>query len=229
MVWGLKKSSAPSPIVEPKKPEQSPDEIISEMLNAYQQHFYEQQKARLDPSAEEAKNLIKRAERLIQDSRIGYSICELVDHTKRWPSWSRRDDFQKYVGFPALDISATVSKTDGRDPHDKVTVHFIYSGRQYATTFVDEGIPSWDEDYNRYGRVEFFAGSDRMLGVEIIADTKRGFEYERWTFWTVFAFAPGQWMKDLVEIAAHIDAHRTSSRNQLFDDIAIEKAKNIRL
>lgn len=82
---------------------------------------------------------------------------------------------------------------------------------------------------SRYGKVEFFAGDDRVLGVDITADASRGFEYERWRFFTVFAFAPGQWMKDLVEIAAHIDAHKTGSRNQLFDDIAIEKAKNIRL
>jgi hypothetical protein len=228
MVWG-KKSVAPPPVSEPTKPVQSPDEIISEMLSAYQQHFYERQRQRPDPSAVEAKILVHRAEKLIQDSRIGYSICELVEHTKYWPSWSQRDDFRSLIGFPAQHISAEKLKTEERYPKDKMAVCFSYSGRPYSMTFVDEGIPSWDDGMSRYGKVEFFAGDDRVLGVDITADASRGFEYERWRFFTVFAFAPGQWMKDLVEIAAHIDAHQTRSRNQLFDDIAVEKAKNIRL
>jgi hypothetical protein len=45
----------------------------------------------------------------------------------------------------------------------------------------------------------------------------------------VFAFAPGEWMKHLVEIAALIDADKTNERNKSAEDRAIEQAKNIRL
>ena len=55
MVWGFKKSAAPPPIPEPKQPEQSPDQIISEMLSAYQQHFYEKAKGQPDPAIAQAK------------------------------------------------------------------------------------------------------------------------------------------------------------------------------
>ena len=42
MVWGRKQNTPPP--MPTAKPERSPDEIISEMLNAYQEHFYTQQK-----------------------------------------------------------------------------------------------------------------------------------------------------------------------------------------
>jgi hypothetical protein len=65
MVWG-KKSGAPPHIPAPKTPEQSPDQIISEMLSAYQQHFCEKAKGQLDPSIEQAKEKVDRRRALME-------------------------------------------------------------------------------------------------------------------------------------------------------------------
>jgi hypothetical protein len=228
MAWG--RNNTPPPPPAPVKPQRSPNEVMSEMLSAYQTHFYETAKTNSNPSADEAKKTIDRARKLISDSRVGYSICALVEHVKYWPSWSQRDDFQKHVGFPARDVAASSEKTEGHRPKDRIIVRFTYSGIPFTVDFLDEGVPNWGgDDYNRYGKIEFYSGDDRVLGVDISADTSRGFEYERWHFTDVFAFAPGEWMKHLVEIAALIDAHRTNDRNKSAEDRAIEQAKNIRL
>src|ERR1700736_2736722 len=102
MLWG-KKPSAPRPI--PERKEQSADEIISEMLSAYQQHFYETAKGAPNTTAEEAKQIVDRARRIISDSRIGYSICALLDEIKHWPAWKKNGNFPKEIPFPATDIS----------------------------------------------------------------------------------------------------------------------------
>lgn len=228
MAWGRNKSPPPSPA--PVKPQRSPDEVMSEMLSKYQTHFYETAKTNSNPNADEAKKTIDRARKLISESRVGYSICALVEHVKYWPSWSQRDDFQNHVAFPAWDVAASAEKTQENRPKHRIIVGFTYSGSPFTVDFLDEGVPNWGgDDYNRYGKIEFYSGVNRVLGVEISADTSRGFEYERWTFQDVFAFAPGEWMKHLVEIAALIDAHRTNDRNKFFEDRAIEQAKNIRL
>jgi hypothetical protein len=228
MVWGKKSPSAPPPV--PVKPERSPDDVMSEMLSAYQTHFYETSKTNSNPGADQAKKTIDRAKKIISDSRVGYSICALVEHVKYWPAWSQRDDFPNYIGFPAQEISASSEKTEDRKPKDRTIVRFIYSGVPFTVDFLDEGVPNWGgDDYNRYGKVEFYSGADRVLGIDISADTSRGFEYERWRFFDVFAFSPGEWMKHLVEIVALIDANKTNERNKSAEDRAIEQARNIRL
>src|ERR1700739_2858986 len=102
MAWGRKETPVPPPV--PKKPEARPDEIISEMLSAYQQHFYETAKGSPDPAIRAAKATIERANEIIADSRIGYSMCTLVGHIKHWDAWSKRDDFLQYVAFSVADV-----------------------------------------------------------------------------------------------------------------------------
>ena len=43
------------------------------MLAAYQQYFYEKAKGLPDPSVEEAKAKVARANKIVSDSRIGYA------------------------------------------------------------------------------------------------------------------------------------------------------------
>jgi hypothetical protein len=122
MAWGGKEKPTLTP--SPVKPERSPDEVMSEMLCKYQTHFYETSKTNSNPSADEAKRKIDRAKTIISESRVGYSICALVEHVKNWPAWSQRDDFHKYVGFPARDIAASSEKTEEYRPKERTIVCF---------------------------------------------------------------------------------------------------------
>jgi len=54
MVWGKKIGWVATSFAESG---QAPDQIISEMLSAYQQHFYDHAKGHPDPSIAEAQEL----------------------------------------------------------------------------------------------------------------------------------------------------------------------------
>jgi hypothetical protein len=44
---------------------------MSEMLAAYQQHFYETAKGKPDPTVAESKAAVARANKMISESRVG--------------------------------------------------------------------------------------------------------------------------------------------------------------
>lgn len=226
MVWGSKKSAAPPPIPEANQPEQSPDQIICEMLSAYQQHFYEKAKGQADPAIAQAKAKVDRAYQIVSKSRIGYSVCAILEHVKHWPSWSARDDFQKWVGFPATNVSGNREKVERN--HDKTTVNFSYSGAPYSLIFIDRGISTFDTgDMTAYGTVELFFAGELVVGLDIGTDISK--DYDRWRFHGVNAFAPGEWMKHVIEMAALIDAHSERTMNRFSEDDALQRASKIKL
>lgn len=45
----------------------------------------------------------------------------------------------------------------------------------------------------------------------------------------VFAFIPGTWMKELIEMAVHIEASQTQYFEELMDKDALERARQIKL
>jgi hypothetical protein len=223
MASGHKEEPVPPPV--PAKPER-PDEIISEMLAAYQRHFYETAKGQPDPSIEAAKAKVARANKIVSESRIGYSVCSLLEHVRNWDAWSKRDDFSKYVAFPTTDVSGTRDKTDKN--HDRRTIDFRYSGIPYTLIFINRGVPSWThDDFNSYGSVELLASEELVVGLDISKDTSR--DYDRWRFNSVSAFAPGDWMKHLVEMAALIDAHQSRQSASFGDEDALRRAARIKL
>jgi hypothetical protein len=124
------------------------------MLSTYQAHYYERAKGAPNPNIEKAKAKIERARRIISDSRIGYCVGALFQHVRHGPSWSQRDDFERWVGFPAEDVCEGYDKTDRE--HKRTSVSFTYSRVRYSLIFVDKGISTWNtDDMDTYGTVEF--------------------------------------------------------------------------
>lgn len=182
MAWGRKEPPATPPV--PTKPEARPDEIISEMLAAYQHHFYETAKGQPDPSIEAAKAKIARAHEIVSNSRIGYSVCVLLEHVRHWDAWSKRDDFSTLSAFPVGNVRATRDRTE--KGKDRRTVHFQYSGVSYSLIFIDDGYSAWDQDSNNYGSVELYSADELVVGLDIARDISK--EYDRWSFHSVSAF-----------------------------------------
>ena len=83
------------------------------------------------------------------------------------------------------------------------------------------------DDMNTYGKLEFRSGDSLVLGIDVSKDISK--EYSYWWLTDVFAFIPGPWMKDLVEMAAYIDGKTTREREQFHNNLALERAKNIKL
>ncbi len=227
MVWGSKKSgAAPPPIPVSSKPDRSADEVMSEMLAAYQQHFYEGAKPGPNPTVEAAKEKVARANKIISESRVGYSACTLFDHIRHWHAWSKRDDFQRWVGFPATDVTGTQDKVERNN--DRIVTDFRYRGVPYSVIFIDKGTSAWNsDDFNTYATLEIIASYKTVLGVDISSDLSK--DLDRWHFNNVFAFAPGEWMKHIVEMAAYIDASQSQRMNNYVDEDALRRASRIQL
>lgn len=226
MAWGKRNSGTPPPI--PAADQGSPDLIISEMLSAYHKHFYEKVRGGPDKTAEEAYELVERARFVIQQSRVGYSICALVETVKHWPAWLKRGNFPEKIQFPATNISGSEKRiNDDKFPNKQITVHFTYSGTQYTLVFLDEGFADAENDPHIYGKAEFFVADVRVLGLDISA--KRDSYAERWAHSDVFAFTPGDWMKHVVEIGAHIDAYDDRLFLDSGNDEIIRRASQIKL
>jgi hypothetical protein len=224
VVWGKKPLTASPPPTVPARKQQSADEIISEMLSADQQHYYETAKGGPNKTAEEARQIVDRARRIISESRIGYSSCAILDEIKCWPAWKKNGNFPDEIAFPATDISGEDETMPGASGHRKTTIHFGYSGPPYTFIFLDEGISSYSDDITARGKAELLVQGTRVLGIDIKSEYKH--DYERWSFSDVFAFAPGEWMK---HVTALIDAHRSRRFDGYFEEDAIRRAWQIKL
>lgn len=152
---------------------------MSEMLSAYQAHFCETVMARPDRNVQEAKALVERVNRIVTQSGIGTSMCTLVDHIKYWDAWSKRENFQEYVGFPATDATGTRDKTT--ENYDRRTIDFRYSGVPDTLIFIDHGTPVYETAHG-YGTLELVAIYKPALGIDI--SRKIDTDYDWWKFST---------------------------------------------
>ena len=230
MIW---RKTKPAQAIKSTKPAQevrrpSPEADIAQAILSYQQAFSNSLRRSADTDAEEAKRRVARAHQIIGESGLGLALAPtLLDNVKHWPSWSKRDDFYQYVKFPAEKISGSY-ETDETERTKTTRVQFSYNGNPYGIIFVDEGMPRWtNDDHNAYGKVQLIYQGHLVLGLNVSQNLSK--DYSTWRWYNVFAFIPGTWMKELIEMAAHIDA----SQQQYFEDFenrdALERARQIKL
>ena len=201
---------------------------LAAALADYQADFEKRLKSAPNSDAEEARRRIERAKALIDQSGLGKALITLLCHTKYWPSWSKRDDFKQWVGFPLDDVLA---KEERHEEKYKVTktmaVLFVYQGTRYGMVFKDEGSMTMpDGDSFHSGTVEFIANHEVVLGLDISLGDG---EFADWDYFGVNALNMGPWSKALLEIAAHIRAHDTNSTAKRNAEYALDKAKNIKV
>ena len=77
-----------------------------------------------------------------------------------------------------------------------------------------------------YGKLELIV-DDVVIGLDISRDT--GKEFSNWSMSDVYAFLPGPWMKDVMEMAAYIDGSKAKEREAWLNEDALNRAKAIRL
>ncbi len=204
---------------------QTPADRLAAALAAYQADFEKKLKSQPNPDAGEARQRIKRAEDLVRQSGLAKALEVLLEHTKHWPSWSRREDFKKWVGFPVGEVQE--HRDEGKFDSTKNTiVCFTYQDDQYGIVFKDKGgISLPDGEIYHSGTVEFVASGDTVLGLNI---TQEHNEYTSdWRYSGVYALKMGSWSKALLEIAAYIRAHDENSSIRYSNERVIDQAKNI--
>jgi hypothetical protein len=231
MFW---RKTKPPHVLEPPPPmpvqqaSRSPEADIAQAILSYQRGFSDSLRRSVNTDVDEAKRLVARASRIVGDSGLGPALAPtLLDHVKYWPSWSTRDDFRQYVKFPAEDISGSQEADEAKRTKTS-RVQFFYNSNRYGVVFVDEGMPQWtNDDHNAYGKVQLLYQSHVVLGLDISQNLSK--EYSTWRWNNVFAFIPGTWMKELIEMAAHIEASQAQYFEDFTDKDALERARQIKL
>jgi hypothetical protein len=206
---------------------QTPADRLAAALAAYQADFEKKLKSQPNADAEDARQRIKRAEDLVRQSGLAKALVLLLEHTKHWPSWSEREDFKKWVGFPVGEVLAKEQRDEGKFTTTKNTIIcFTYQDSQFATVFKDKGSISLpDGELYHSGTVEFVSGGETVLGLNITLEHN---EYmSDWRYSGIYSLKMGPWSKALLEIAAFIRAHGENSSNRHRDERAIDQAKNI--
>lgn len=206
---------------------QTPADKLAAALAEYQADFEKKLQSQPSPDAEQARQRIRRAEDLVRQSGLGEALETLLEHIKYWPSWSQREDFRKWVGFPVGEVLAKEQR-DESNYKTSITkvICFTYGDGQFAVVLRDKGGTSLpDGEYYHSGTVEFVAGRETVLGLNI---TERSNEYTNdWRYSGVYSLKIGTWSKALLEIAAHIRAHSRNTSIRQNDERVVAQAKDI--
>lgn len=200
---------------------------LSAALEAYQRDYASRIKKPANMDAQKAAALVKEAKDIVGKSGLGPALAPtMVEHVKYWPSRSKRDDFQKRIGFPASDILASEDQNGKKDK--VVGVLFTYKGQRYGIRLTDHGFTSLpDGDVYNGGKADFVANGETVLGLDISRDAQEDFGDWRWH--NLYAFKVGPWTKHLPEIAAHIENHSRATSKEYYDDDILKRAQNIKL
>jgi hypothetical protein len=194
-------------------------------LDAYRRDFEKRTRPAENKDVKAAAALIQEAEEIVRRTKLGAALAPtMIEEIYHWPSWSQRDDFLKWVHFPAEQIIAS-EKKDGKDAIKGIL--FTYQGQRYGVRFIDHGAFSLpDGEFAQHGTVDFVVNGETVLGLKISQDQE---EFSHWTWFNLYAFRPGPWTKHLVEIAALIEEGKRRSLSEYYEKDLLERAKNIKL
>lgn len=237
MFW--KKSSrvpaAPIPPIRPAVPKTEPEVLreaessLADALRAYSEAAHKAAQPKADTVLKEAYNTVAAAEKLVKEGGLGHALGRcLPEHVKYWPSWSKRDDFRKYVGFDAEKVTASSYEEQGTYRTVKVsTIAFTFKETRYQLNIRDEGMSAAPGDPYRFGEIELIADEKVVAKFGLVEDVSN--EYSTWTFSDVRALSVGPWMQDVLDIAAQVEATNQKKRNDFHDNRARLAASKIDL
>ena len=197
-----------------------PELRLAEALREYESSYYAKVSRARDENAEQAKLIVKQARTFISESRLAYAICRLIlNHVMHWPL--SRPDFDKYASGPFRYLDGECTSGESAKT---IVVKFLYFSNTYTLRFLDEGISmlSSMSDMHSVGKLELIA-DEIVLGLDISRDM--GIEFSNWSMSDVYAFLPGPWMKDVIEMAAYIDGSKSKEREARLNEDALSRAK----
>lgn len=212
-------SRRPSPDSKP-----SAEDDLAEALQRFRQKIDAQLKHRSSPELETAQKILERAKTIVEKSGLGRALAPtLVEEVKYWPSWSTMPDFRKYVHFDATEVKGKHETGDNRK--SLTAVEFEFRDRRYQVVIRDDGYGY--ESTVSYGLAEFWTDGQCVFAVDI--EQEGSDDYPMWSWNGVKVFIAGDWMKDLLVIAAQIEAFRNRDSQSTLEQDVLERARNIRM
>ncbi len=187
-----------------------------------------------EPNAElvSAYEKMAAATKIVTEGRLAYALGRcLPDHVKHWGAWSQRDDFENWVGFNASEIVAEAKEEeDGSRTIKTLTVDFIFNSVTYRLILRDFGMSYAPGEHMRFGEIELVADSDCVAKFGLVEDcSDHSKDYSEWEFSEVRTLKVGEWMKDVLDIAAQIQNRDRERRDSFSDQMVLEAADEIDL
>jgi len=197
-------------------------------LNEYSRAAYEALDVE-DRELQEAYIKVNNAEKLVRESRLGFALGRCIpEHVKHWPSWITRDDFPKWVGFNGQNITAEKVERGSEYGLEKVSkISFEFNSTSYQLLLIDEGISRAPGDTYRFGKIQLIADNVKVANFGLMEDFSD--EYSTWEFANVNALKVGNWMQDMLDIAAQIQKSDEHRRKAFTDNRIRAAAKEIDL
>ena len=224
----MQQVAQPAPKTESEKLEEAANSL-GDALRNYSNAAYKAAQPKEDPELKKAYETVAAAEKLVKDGRLAYALGRcLPEHVKYWPSWIKREDFEKHVGFDAQEIEASSGEEQGTYRTTKVVaIDFTFKETRYQLILRDEGMSAAPGDPYRFGEIELKAGGERVAKFGLIEDISK--EYSNWEFSDVRALTVGPWMQEVLDMAAQIDAAWQKQKNEFHDERARAAAREIDL
>lgn len=155
--------AAAEPIKQVKSKEEELEDAAKRLaasLRSYADASYAAQQPAPDEELTAAHRKVEIARKLVREGRIAHALGRcLPEHMAHWHAWSQRDDFMKWVGFEASNISSSRTQEEIGVRRIEVTTNdFTFKDRPYRLIFRNGGLSSAPGDDSYRGEVHFFAG-----------------------------------------------------------------------
>jgi hypothetical protein len=170
-------------------------------LREYREQFYQNLPA--EPAGVPSAQLHAQWAEVVVASGLDTALAStLLSHIEQWPTWIDDANLVKYAAFPADYASLALDRHDAASP--SFTASFGYKGSSYRVELSELRLRAWTIDPGDLNsRVAFIHDAVPVLGLEI-----RRAPTGDWRSHRVWAFNPGAWMKDLVEVAQYIEVRQ---------------------
>lgn len=204
-------------------------ETLAQSLNAYSDAAWRASKTEPDKELVEARAKLAAARKIVTEGRLAYALGRrLPEHIEHWPSWIKRDDFWKWVGFDAQEIQAYQhEEQDSSRTVKVVTVDLRFKDQSYRLVLRDRGMSRDFESMDKLGEFELWHFDQLVAHFDLIERLEK--EYSQWEYSDVRALRVGPWMKDVLGMATQIEASSQRRMDDFIDDRTREAGKNIDL
>jgi hypothetical protein len=204
-------------------------EAVSRALRSFEKQAYEEGFSDPDQELVDAREMVDAAQKIIRDGRLSYALLrQLLHEVTYWPSWSKRDDFERIKNFICVLTLADREEVQLKHRKDVITtVAFTFSDRDYKIIHLDKGWSPAPDSPHKWGDVSLYAGNTLVMEVSATSEATE----DHWKFESVKALriGDGQWMTDLLQMASDIERNKQARMGKYSEDAAREAAKNIEL
>lgn len=168
-----------------------------------------------------AKEKIAAAEKLVSETGLDHALVKLLEEMWHWPSWSKRDDFEKHKHLDATEVSGETEETEKEEIK---RIRFKYAGTAYLFEFIE------DKGYfegTKWGRINLYSNDERLVSLRVYHDLDRHSEYDQWSKLSVDGLSPGSWIVHVVEMESKIGLSRDQWMADMERERLLEQAKGL--